>query len=130
MKFNFQQTSPLYCNQGDFALEQITSKDLFIENSPEQPINKLQLLKQKKQKSLDLRVLNKSSASIQQEKFLKTPEKDNSFSHFLQKEKDFQQKSSENLQKLKEMLQFQEALEFSATPKINKVLFLNNFFKF
>jgi len=80
-------------------------------------------LKQKKQKSLDLRVLNKSSGGIQQEKFLKTPEKDSSFSLFLQKEKDFQLKSGENLQRLKEMLEFRESLELSATPIINKVLF-------
>lgn len=84
----------------------------------ETPLNKLQILKQKRQKSLDYRILNQT---YNLDKSFDNPTKDQSFDLFLQKEKNFQLKSEENVLKLKEMLEYNQSLEFYNTPKINKV---------
>ena len=119
---SFHQSNPLYCNDGDFPLDQINSKDFYQESSPQLPKNKLELLKEKKQKSLE-RTLNKSCDNRNIEKIEHNPEKESSFIKFLEKEREFQLKAEDNVQKLKEMIEFNESLEFSSTPTINKVIF-------
>lgn len=58
----FHPSGPLLTAEGDFPLDNINSKDLY-EESPKLPTNKLDVLKRKKQKSIELKV-NKSLQQV------------------------------------------------------------------
>lgn len=122
--FSFQNSGSLHLNKGDSPLEQLNFQELnlidspcstFIEQETEMPVNKLDALKHKKNKSL-----NKTNDSSFYH-FIRTPEKDTSFDIFVDREKKFQMKSNENLEKLREMLDVCESIELTKTPQINKV---------
>ena len=77
---SFQHSGTLNCIEGDLPLEEINSKDFYNEEpSPKLPCNKLQLLKQKK---------NKSTPFENRTSFEKN-EKDITFDIFLKKEMEF-----------------------------------------
>lgn len=122
--FNFHPSETILIVKGDMPIEELNSKDLLTEKTVElereMPLNKIQFLKKKKEKSL----LNKSFNKAEENSYYvnaKTPEKDLSFESFLEKGRQSQFKSNEKKNKLKEMLEFCESMEMTSIPIINKV---------
>ena len=110
---NFQHSGTLNCIEGDFPMEEINSKDFYNEEpSPKLPCNKLQLLKQKK---------NKITPFENRISFEKN-DKDITFDIFLKKEMDFQMKLERNLQDLNEVEEFRPLeMDETRTPTLKKV---------